>query len=308
MNKAYQNMFQKGKLTLGIFTPIESYRDSVPTMKNQTKLIKKVEEYGFATIWVRDIPLHDPSFGDVGQMFDPFVYLAYLASKTSTISLATASIILPFRHPIEISKSIQSINNLSKGRLVLGIATGDRPVEYEAHNINFHERGEIFRDTVEYMNQLTKENFPSINSKLGIIRHADLLPKANYGQVPLLITGHSQQSIEWIAKYSDGWIYYPQNIFAQEQRIQKWKNQLGNTFKPFLQSLYIDLHENPDLKPTPIHLGFKLGRNSLIQFLQNLQSIGVNHIIINLKYSTRDAEEIIDELGTYVIPYFKVNA
>jgi len=305
MNKAYQKMFKKGHLTIGIFTPIESYKGSIPTMKDQTRLIQKVEKYGFSSIWVRDIPLHDPSFGDAGQMFDPFIYLAYLAQNTSAISLATASIILPFRHPIEIAKSIQSLNNLSQGRLVLGIATGDRPVEYEAHNIDFYARGEIFRNTISYIKSLTEENFPHITSKLGIIRHTDLLPKPNYGKVPLIVTGHSQQSIEYISEYSDGWIYYPQNILAQEQRIKKWKQAIGKTFKPFLQSLYIDLVKNPDTKPTPIHLGFKLGRNSLIEFLNNLQAIGVNHVIINLKYSSRNAEDIVDELGEYVLPYFK---
>lgn len=307
MNKAYSNMFKKDHLTLGVFTPIESYRGSIPTMKNQDNLIKKVEAYGFSTIWVRDIPLHDPTFGDVGQMFDPFIYLAYLASFTSTISLATASIILPFRHPIEIAKSIESINNLSQGRFVLGMATGDRPIEYEAHNIDFHKRGDIFRDTISYMRTLTQESFPSITSKMGSIRNTDLLPKSNYGRVPLLVTGHSQQSMEWITEHSDGWIYYPQNISAQEQRILKWSKQLNNTFKPFLQSLYIDLDKSPDFKPIPIHLGFKLGRNSLIELLKNLQTIGVNHVILNLKYSKRNAEEIIDELGKYVLPYFKVN-
>jgi len=307
MNKAYSDMFKKDHLTLGIFTPIESYPGSIPTMKNQNNLIKKVEAYGFSTILVRDIPLHDPTFGDAGQMFDPFIYLSYLASFTSTISLATASIILPFRHPIEIAKSIESINNLSQGRFVLGMATGDRPVEYEAHNIDFSQRGEIFRDTISYMKVLTQKSFPSITSKMGSIQHTDLLPKSNYGRVPLLVTGHSQQSMQWIAQHSDGWIYYPQNISTQEQRVLQWSKQLNNTFKPFLQSLYIDLDKNPDAKPTPIHLGFKLGRNSLIELLKNLQIIGVNHVILNLKYSKRNAEEIIDELGKYVLPYFKVN-
>ena len=299
-------MFVENKLTIGIFSPIESYSGSIPSMENQDKLIKKIEDYGFATLWVRDIPLHDPTFGDVGQMYDPFVYLAYLAEKTKHISLAVASIILPFRHPIQLAKSIQSINNLSKGRLILGIATGDRPIEYEAHNLDFYSRGETFRETLQYVRTLLNENFPTIHSKLGLIRHADLLPKANYGDVPLLVTGHSQQSLEWICKHSDGWMYYPQNIAYQEQRVQKYKDGLKGVFKPFVQSLYIDLVKDPDAKPKPIHLGYQLGRNSLIEFLQQLQNIGVNHVILNLKYSKRNAQDIVDELGKYVIPHFSI--
>lgn len=308
MNNAYKKMFVKNQLTIGIFSPIESYNGSIPSMNNQDKLIDKIEAYGFATIWVRDIPLHDPSFGDVGQMYDPFVYLAYLTQRTKHISLAVASVILPFRHPIQLAKSIQSINNLSKGRLALGIATGDRPIEYEAHNLDFYTRGEIFRDTLQYLRTLLNESFPTIHSKLGLIRHADLLPKSNYGKVPLLITGHSQQSLEWICEHGDGWMYYPQNVGYQEQRIKKWEAGLKKNFKPFVQSLYIDLHKDPDAKARPIHLGYQLGRNSLINFLQQLQKIGVNHVILNLKYSQRNAEDIVEELGEYVLPHFKVKA
>ncbi len=310
MNKAFENMFKNNHLSIGIFSPIESYSGNIPKMKNQTRLIQKVEEYGFSAIWTRDIPLNDPSFGDVGQIYDPFIYLSYLASCTNKISLAIGSLILPFRHPINVAKSINSLNNLSEGRFILGVATGDRPVEYKAHNIDFENRSEIFRESMKYIDTLVSFEFPTIRNKLGTITNEDLLPKSKFGKVPILVTGHSQQSVEWISKNSDGWIYYPQNSSIQQKRIDSWKNELiknNKDFKPFIQSLYIDLHKNPDTKPKSIHLGYQLGRTSLIKLLSNLKEIGVNHVIINLKYSKRNAEEIVDELGKYVLPYFKIN-
>ncbi len=310
MNKAFKNMFENSDISIGIFLPIESYSGNIPRMNNQIKLIRKVEEYGFSAIWTRDIPLNDPSFGDVGQMYDPFVYLSYLASCTNKISLAIGSLILPFRHPISVAKSINSLNNLSEGRLILGVATGDRPVEYKAHNIDFENRGEIFRESMQYIAILVSSEFPIIRNKLGNIMNEDLLPKSKFGKVPILVTGHSQQSIEWISKNSDGWIYYPQNSATQRKRIDSWENELiknNKGFKPFIQSLYIDLATEPQLQPTPIHLGYRLGRNSLVKLLSNLKEIGVNHVIINLKYSKRSAEEVVDELGKYVLPNFKRN-
>lgn len=310
MNKAFKNMFENSDISIGIFLPIESYSGNIPRMNNQIKLIRKVEEYGFSAIWTRDIPLNDPSFGDVGQMYDPFVYLSYLASCTNKISLAIGSLILPFRHPISVAKSINSLNNLSEGRLILGVATGDRPVEYKAHNIDFENRGEIFRESMQYIDILVSSKFPIIRNKLGNIMNEDLLPKSKFGKVPILVTGYSQQSIEWISKNSDGWIYYPQNSSTQRKRIDSWKNELiknNKGFKPFIQSLYIDLATEPQLQPTPIHLGYRLGRNNLVKLLSNLKEIGVNHVIINLKYSKRNAEEVVDELGKYVLPNFKRN-
>jgi len=308
MNKAYENLFSNSNITVGILAPIESYKGSVPTMQNQDSYIQLAEKLGFDALWLRDIPLHDPSFGDAGQMYDPFAYLGYLSAMTNKINFGIASLILPFRHPIEIAKSINSINNLSKGRLVMGIATGDRPMEYEAHNIDFHSRGALFRENIHYTRKIQTEDFAVIQSKLGMIRYGDLLPKSQYGRVPMLVTGHSQQSIEWIAENSDGWLYYPQAIPYQQKRIRNWEEALTKKAigrKPFAQSLYIDLDKNPGRLPTPIHLGYKLGREHLLKHLLSLQEIGVNHVILNFKYGSRPVEEVLEEIGQFVLPELK---
>lgn len=57
------------------------------------------DERGFVALWLRDVPVHDPSFGDLGQVFDPFPYLGYLAAATTHVALGTAAIALPLRHP-----------------------------------------------------------------------------------------------------------------------------------------------------------------------------------------------------------------
>ena len=70
------------------------------------------------------MPLRDPSFGDIGQVYDPWVYLGWIAAQTRTIALATGSIILPLRHPLHTAKASASIDQLSGGRFVLGVASG----------------------------------------------------------------------------------------------------------------------------------------------------------------------------------------
>jgi alkanesulfonate monooxygenase SsuD/methylene tetrahydromethanopterin reductase-like flavin-dependent oxidoreductase (luciferase family) len=49
--------------------------------------------------------LFDPHFGDAGQVFDPFAYLAYLAAHTERIALVTGSTVFPLRHPIDLAKA-----------------------------------------------------------------------------------------------------------------------------------------------------------------------------------------------------------
>jgi hypothetical protein len=73
-----------------------------------------------------------------------------------------------------------------------------------------------------------------------------------------------------------------------------------------VQSLYVDVADDPHLPPTPIHLGFRGGRHFLLRFLDSLRVVGVNHVILNFKYSARPASEVLEEIGTEVLPALAV--
>ncbi|MDN4594395.1 LLM class oxidoreductase [Polycladomyces subterraneus] len=301
----YRRMFKENHLTLGLFFPIEAYTGSIPlvNMEEQVKLAKRAEQLNFASLVVRDVPLHDPNFGDVGQIYDPWVFLGYIAANTQKIALVTGSIILTLRHPLHVAKAAASVDKISGGRLVLGVATGDRPIEFPSFAVDFDQRGELFREALSVIKTVWKENFPVIDTLRVHMSDGDLIPKPDLYDIPVLVTGHSGQSIEWIAKNADGWMYYPRNLTFQTELIRNWRSHTDG-FKPFSQSLYIDLTEDPDEDPTPIHLGFRTGRKFLIQFLESLRNAGVNHVMLNLKYGQRPASEVIEELGEEVLPLF----
>ena len=304
---AFTEIATKGRLTLGLVFPLEAYSGSVPTMKNQEQLAKQAEQFGFKALWFMDVPFNDPNFGDAGQLFDPWVYMAHIMNHTTKIALGSASIILPLRHPVHTVKAMNSLQLLSNQRLVLGVASGDRPIEYPAFNQKLQQKSELFRDSFHYIKAL-QEDFPRHTSAFyghtngGI----DLLPK-NYHKTPMFVTGHSGQSLDWIAKHSDGWLYYPRDFNKLQLIMQSWRDALKNNnldWKPFMQSLYIDLKEDPKSKPIPLHLGFRSGVEYLNSHLKLLEMYGVNHVMLNLKYASRPAGELIAEIGEKVIPNF----
>ena len=304
----FSRMFQPGRLTLGVFFPIEAFEGPHPTMANQVALAQRASEVGFAALWFRDVPLLDPSFGDVGQIYDPWTYLGFIAAQTQHIALATGSIVLPLRHPLHVAKAAASVDVLSGGRMVLGVATGDRPVEFPAFGKPFETRGEAFRESLAFMRRAWRERFPEIRSSHGTLSGADLVPKPCFGDVPVMVTGRAQQSLEWIAQHADAWIMYPQPLPLQAIKLRAWAQAVeqaaGPTAKPFGQSLYIDLAREPDARPVPIHLGYRLGRRALVALLRELRDLGVAHVALNLKYGSRRAAEVLEELGAEVLPLF----
>jgi luciferase-type oxidoreductase len=302
----FRSMFAPGRLSLGVFFPIESFERDEPMMRDQPRLARRAEELGFAALWTRDVPLRDPSFGDVGQVYDPWVWLGLIAAQTSAIGLATGSIILSWRHPLHTAKASASVDRLTGGRFVLGVASGDRPVEFPAFGVDWHQRDVLFRENLAVIRRVLAEEFPRLQSGYGTLAGtADLVPKP-VGRLPILITGSSRQSFAWIAEHADGWITYPRGLARQAELVATWRAAAEaaspGVFKPFVQSLYVDLADQPAEPPRPIHLGFRAGRDFMVDFLNQLAGAGVNHVILNLKYGRRAAGEVLEEIGREVLP------
>ncbi|MBQ4776079.1 LLM class oxidoreductase [Pectobacterium versatile] len=309
----YRRMLAPDRLTIGIFLPLRFYKGDMRVLAGQADLVTDIDRRGFAAVWVRDVPLFDPSFGDAGQVFDPFTYLAFLAAKTKRVALATGSAVFSLRHPIDLAKASTTIDQLSGGRLVMGIASGDRASEFPAYGLEHSERGERFSQTVAYFRQLMQAATPSIDSPLGRIDGAEFLPKPTTGAIPLIVTSSSGQSLAWIADHADGWLTYPEATHNRQgpqrlaEKIRAWRNLIPDGgFRPHMTNEWLDLVDDPDHPRTPLRGGYVLrtGRKGLIALLEEWQQAGVNHAALGIQFSERPAAEVIQELAEDVLPHF----
>lgn len=308
INRAYGTVFRPNRLSVGLVAPLEGYGASaVPSLENHVERIRLADALGFGAVWLRDVPFNVPSFGDAGQIFDPFVYLGLLAGRTDRIALGVSSIVLPLRHPAHVAKAAASADILSGGRLLLGIASGDRPEEYPAMALSFDDRGNRFRESYDYIRRMGDDR-PEFDNGYGAPGGGmDMLPKPLAGQLPLLITGSSQQSPDWIARHGDGWMLYPRGTGQQERIIRDWRERTRSetgTERPVMEPLYVDLAEDPGTPPSPIHLGFRSGSRHLRDYLAARQEIGVNHVAINLRFNQADIETTLRRLADKILPEF----
>lgn len=305
----FARMFAPGGLTLGLFFPIAAYAGDAPDLSGQAGLAAAADAAGFAALWTRDVPLRDPSFGDLGQVLDPWVWMTAMLPRVRRAALATGSLILPLRHPIHTAKAAASLDLLSGGRLVLGLASGDRPVEFPAFGADHAGRGRSFREAFAFVEALLSRPFPRLSSSWGELSGgADLAPKPAHGRLPLGVTGGSRQAPDWIATHADFWLTYPRPPGAQARAVAAWREGVARAGsrvdKPVAQSLYLDLADDPREEPRPIHLGLRLGRARLIDILALLRGAGVAHVAFTLKFSRRPVADVVDELAREVLPLF----
>lgn len=303
----YARVFKPGHLTFGFIAPLESYPNSPgPTLQDHAQMAQRVDEAGFSAIWLRDVPFYDPNFGDVGQILDPLVYAGYLAAVTTRIAIGTAGIVLPLRDPLIVAKQAASVDQLLGGRFILGLATGDRPIEYPAFGLDFENRAERFRDALGIIRATTQSHWAKHTSRFygQLNGEIDLIPKPVGARLPTLIVGHAGQSLEWIGEHTDGILSYTSNPAMIPQVIERWRAVCGHdVHKPYGYGTLFDLDRDPD---HPVQAGrvLRAGRNALIEHWKRQRDQGVGHVALHFKPQRRPAAEVIDELAHYVLPHF----
>jgi alkanesulfonate monooxygenase SsuD/methylene tetrahydromethanopterin reductase-like flavin-dependent oxidoreductase (luciferase family) len=103
------------------------------------------EAWGYESFW-----LPENHFGE-GAIPEPMMLLSAVAGATRTIRLGTTSYLLPLRHPLQAAEQVAVLDQLSNGRVILGVGRGYQPALFDAFNVVRAEKREIFADCLATM-------------------------------------------------------------------------------------------------------------------------------------------------------------
>jgi probable F420-dependent oxidoreductase len=137
---------------------------------------------------------------------DPFVLFGFLSGCTTRIGFSTQVMILPQRQTALVAKQAASLDVLSGGRFRFGIGIGWNPVEYEALNEDFTNRGKRSEEQIEVMRALWADPHVTFKGKWHTIDDAGINPLPRERNIPLWFGGHKDVTLRRIAKWGDGWI------------------------------------------------------------------------------------------------------
>ncbi|MET9066657.1 TIGR03571 family LLM class oxidoreductase [Streptosporangium sandarakinum] len=309
-----------GHLTIGLELPLDNDwgparqradREAgrpfgVPDLTEHARLAQLADRLGFAALWLRDVPLYDPvRFGDAGTVFETFTHLGHLAAITRNVVLGTGAVVLPLREPLLVAKAAATVDVLSGGRMLLGLASGDRPVEYPLFGRDFHARGEAFRKGVEALRAAWRHGpLERPAAGLGGDRQLEVLPKpVHRSGIPIAVAGGAQQTPDWIAEHADASLNYPREPGALRLKTREWRESTDGR-KPYLTPMVLTLQDAPDAPARPIRLGLSTGRKALVENLETMADLGVAHVSFNLRPNDRPVDEMLHELAEEVLPRF----
>jgi probable F420-dependent oxidoreductase len=146
-----------------------------------------------------DMPDTVPQGFSEGRFLDPMATLAFLAASTKRIGLGTAVLLLPYRLPMQTAKLAATIQELSAGRLRLGVGVGWMKEEFQVLGVDRSRRGAISDEVLALLQDCFANDVAEFNGQPFVFQPRPTPP-------PIYIGGAPPHALKRAVKYGDGWI------------------------------------------------------------------------------------------------------
>lgn len=279
------------------------------------QLAARAEEVGLDSVWVTDhvvVPKDVPLiYRD--DMLDPLAVLPWLAGVTERIALGTSVVVLPYRSPLPVAKLLASVDVLSSGRLIVGVAVGWLEGEFAALGVPFRERGRRTDEAIEIFRAVWTQDHPEIktaNHNLSGDVKVSPMPLQK-PRPPILVGGSSDAALRRAARLGDGWHasgMAPAAFRAGALAVGNHWKDAGRTGAPELTlrvPLLIDGIHRAAVDPALLGTRHVVRGSvaSVAKELRQYQTAGCSHVALEVSYSTYPAIlDTIDILAEEIRP------
>jgi alkanesulfonate monooxygenase len=179
---------------------------------------RRAEDLGYTSLWAWDHILLGSK--TPFPFLESLSVLSALAVSTHVVTLGTGVLVLPLRNPVVLAKVTASIDQMSGGRLALGVAAGWYEREFEACGIPFEHRGQVFLRNVEVLNRFWTQERVDGSADGMVFKGAVMLPKPVQQPRPtLLFGGYVDRVLRRVATKADGWLTY---FYTPESFRRAW--------------------------------------------------------------------------------------
>jgi probable F420-dependent oxidoreductase len=191
------------RVGIGLFTaqlPADSERTFAREYRDTLELVRLAEQVGFDSAWVSEH--HGSSDGYLPSLL---VMLAAFAEATSTIGLGTGVVLTPLHDPVRLAEDAAVVDQLSGGRLTLGLGLGWREEEFRMLRIPFRERLARHVETVGILRRaFTGERFSFRGEVFDYDRIRVTPPPFREGGPPILLGGYTDAALRRAGAIGDG--------------------------------------------------------------------------------------------------------
>ncbi len=229
------------------------------------------EDAGIDDLWLADhiaIPPDDAK-GSGGRYLDPLATLAWLAGVTERIHLGTGVLVLPYRPALATAKWVATIQELSAGRMLLGVGVGWMDAEFRAVGIARKTRGAVSDETLSFLAQCFEDEIPEAHGQPFLFRPRPAKP-------PLFVGGAAPHATARAVRFGGGWMPMggqPETLAGPIEAFRKASREAG--------------HPDPEVVPISTFDLEDLARGR--DQVEALASIGATRVVHAARYADAGA-------------------
>jgi probable F420-dependent oxidoreductase len=165
------------------------------------KFVVRAEELGYDSLWVQEQMITDAA------ILEPVALLTYVAALTSRVRLGTAVLLTVVRNPVELAKTLATIDQLSRGRLIVGVGIGGSTTPHEIFGVPREQRARRFVEGLKVMNALWTQPKATVSGEFWNFTDVPMEPKpAQKPHPPIWFGARTELGLKRAVRLGDGWM------------------------------------------------------------------------------------------------------
>jgi len=260
---------------------------AVPSYSAIRSIAQAVEAGGFDSIWLFDHLLFRFTPEATVGIWECWTLLSALAEATKRVELGTLVLCNPFRNPALLAKMAHTLDEVSNGRVILGVGAGWHQPEFDAFGYNFAQRVDRFEEALQVMKPLLQGERVDFVGKHYQARDCVITPLGpRPSGIPLLIGAGQPRMLRLVARYADqwntAWLGGPHQLAERMTRIQAACTDVGRdpatlAVTAGVQVAFPDLGETQSMACEPL----AGSTEELAQAFHGYAQAGAAHLILN---------------------------
>ncbi|MSQ32528.1 MAG: LLM class flavin-dependent oxidoreductase [Dehalococcoidia bacterium] len=241
------------KLYIGISVPQILLANKLDTTY-LSEYVSLIESIGYDSMWVQEQVMGKPF------TLDSIAMLSYLSAISHKARIGVAILVTALASPVHLAKSLATIDQLSKGRLTVGVGLGGYTGSYPAFGISAKTRVSRFEEGIKLIKELWTKDGVNFQGKFWQMENASVNPKpVQKPYPPLLFGGSSPPALKRAVKMGDTWMgagsTSTQSFIEQTKLIKQYLREEGKTSAEFPTSkrVYMVIDKDPAVATRKLH-------------------------------------------------------
>jgi probable F420-dependent oxidoreductase len=279
------------RMKIGLMLPIaeEPASRRPPSFDHLREMTLAAEEGGLDSVWCPDhVLFRSDENDDTRGIHEAWTLLSALAAVTSRVELGPLVLCVPFRNPAMIAKTAATFEEVSGGRLVLGLGCGWHEPEFDAFGLPFDHRVGRFEEALEIILPMLRTGSATFEGRWHRAARADLVPRGpRPNGPPIMIAGKQPRMLELVVKHADqwnaAWYGHPDDADELRERLTRLRAALDAAGRDpatleLTAGVFVKVADDDDAPENAMHGSTE----EIADALAGYADLGISHLIVHI--------------------------